>query len=243
MKMCTVVLGRVASDGKTHQQPFIHTSAQTGVAPSLDTYAPQRGSHPAKPSRFASSNLNGADASAKLQFPRTSGECKMTTLAHQHLQGKRILVVEDEALVAREFKDFLIAAGASVVGPVGRVAKGLDLLERECPDAAILDLNLRGERPVALAKALNERQVPFVIVSGYSLACEEPCFRQAPKLKKPAAPREVIHALVDCTRLEHKHGPKRATRQSEGWNFEEFVDYTMEILRLLGLRSNDRGKS
>ena len=118
----------------------------------------------------------------------------MTAHGPHPLQGKKILIVEDEALVALEVEALLRAAGATVAGPVARVAKALSLLERERLDAAVLDLNLHGELPAALAEALSRKNVPFVIVTGYS-EYEKPPFHRAQQLQKPVDAERLISAL------------------------------------------------
>ncbi len=62
------------------------------------------------------------------------------------ISGLRVLVVEDELLLAMDYEEILIGAGCTVLGPVARPAGALSLLESEQPDAAVLDLNLAGER-------------------------------------------------------------------------------------------------
>jgi DNA-binding response OmpR family regulator len=116
------------------------------------------------------------------------------------LQGKRILVVEDELLLAMELEKHLVAAGAIVAGPAARLAKALQLLERERPDAAVLDLNLHGEWPVALAEALTRKQVPFIVVTGYS-NCDVAPFRGVCQLNKPIDARELANALCQAMGL------------------------------------------
>jgi DNA-binding response OmpR family regulator len=83
------------------------------------------------------------------------------------LDGKRILVVEDEALVAAMIQDMLSDLGAIVVGPAGTVAKGFALAASGDIEAAVLDVNLRGERIDPLAEWLRARSVPLVFASGY----------------------------------------------------------------------------
>ncbi len=119
----------------------------------------------------------------------------------QPLQGKSVLIVEDEALVAMELELILKGAGASVVGPVARINKALDLIRQNHIDAALLDLNLHGERPVAVAEALSGKRAAYVILTGYSFTLDEPCFREAPQLKKPASPKDIIGALTRAMRL------------------------------------------
>ncbi|MCP8940478.1 response regulator [Alsobacter sp. SYSU M60028] len=83
------------------------------------------------------------------------------------LDGKRILVVEDEAVIAAMIEDMLEDLGAVVVGPVNTVARGLALAGDAAIDAAVLDVNLRGERVDPVARLLARRGVPVVIASGY----------------------------------------------------------------------------
>ena len=113
------------------------------------------------------------------------------------LAGLRVLIVEDEMLLAMDYEAMLQREGCVVIGPVPREAKALALIEHERPDVAVLDLNLAGERPVTLAEKLVERGVPFVIVSGYAQKqTHEPVFRAAPRLDKPLNAPDLIHALT-----------------------------------------------
>jgi CheY-like chemotaxis protein len=99
------------------------------------------------------------------------------------LQGLRILIVEDDVLLAMELERILRGEGCSILGPAPKQAKALALLERDRPDAAVMDLNLSGERPIALAEALVRLKVPLVIVSGYSEnQSEDPVFSGARRL-------------------------------------------------------------
>jgi DNA-binding NarL/FixJ family response regulator len=81
--------------------------------------------------------------------------------------GSRVLIVEDEFLVAMDLEDRLKRQGCGVIGPAPRETKALALLEQVRPDAVVLDLNLDGKLPIDLANTLVARQIPFVIVSGY----------------------------------------------------------------------------
>ncbi|MBC7985691.1 MAG: response regulator [Sphingomonadaceae bacterium] len=83
------------------------------------------------------------------------------------LEGKRILVVEDEPLIAMMVEDMLHDFGAIVIGPAASVAEALALIEEAVLDAALLDVNLRGERSDAVADALEARGVPFALATGY----------------------------------------------------------------------------
>jgi len=83
------------------------------------------------------------------------------------LTGKRILVVEDEALIAVMVEDMLIEMGGEVVGPAGAVDDALELARTEVLDAAVLDVNVRGQRIDPVAEALMARGVPLLFATGY----------------------------------------------------------------------------
>ena len=111
------------------------------------------------------------------------------------LTGRRILVVEDEALVAMLVEDALLDAGAIVIGPVATVAEALSLLQRERPDVAVLDLNLAGETSTPVADALVTMGVPFVVATGYGADGLPPGHVAVPVLAKPYDPDDLTTAL------------------------------------------------
>lgn len=115
------------------------------------------------------------------------------------LKGARILIVEDESLVASYLEELLGMEGCIVVGPAAQVHEALALIERERPEAAVLDLTLHGERTTEVAKALAARRVPFVVVTGYGAehVPDENALRQAPRLGKPFRSRQLLRALAD----------------------------------------------
>jgi CheY-like chemotaxis protein len=83
------------------------------------------------------------------------------------LAGKRILLVEDEYLIAALVEDALAELGAVVVGPAYKIVDGVALAEREAIDAAILDVNINGDSSDAIAEVLVARDIPFVFATGY----------------------------------------------------------------------------
>ncbi|WP_029936383.1 response regulator [Sphingomonas sp. UNC305MFCol5.2] len=105
----------------------------------------------------------------------------------------RVLVVEDEPVVAMCLEDILAGLGCETVGPVGRLADGLALAESETLGAAILDINLGGERSTPIAEALRLRGVPFVFASGYGTLPEG--FETLPLIEKPYRERDIDAAL------------------------------------------------
>jgi DNA-binding response OmpR family regulator len=83
------------------------------------------------------------------------------------LKGKRILVVEDEALIAVMVEDMIADLGGIVVGPAASIQAALALAQNEALDAAILDVNVRGERIDPVAEVLFTRNVPVLFATGY----------------------------------------------------------------------------
>jgi DNA-binding response OmpR family regulator len=83
------------------------------------------------------------------------------------LKGLRLLIVEDEALVAMMIHDVISDAGADVVGPAANIRTAMSALGAESIDGAILDVNLGGERIDPVADELRARKIPFLFVTGY----------------------------------------------------------------------------
>ncbi len=97
----------------------------------------------------------------------------------------RVLVVEDEALIALEVRHALAEAGYEVIGPAATASEGLDLICAGPIDAAVLDVNLGRETSEVIAQKLTDRGVPFLAVSGYAADQRPPVFESAPFLAKP----------------------------------------------------------
>lgn len=110
------------------------------------------------------------------------------------LTGKRILAVEDEALIAVMLEDMLSDMGVVTVGPAGTVTSALALARSETFDAAILDVNLRGERIDPVAAILAERSIPFVFVTGYG-EVKIDGQPHAPVIDKPYTQEKLARAL------------------------------------------------
>jgi CheY-like chemotaxis protein len=106
------------------------------------------------------------------------------------LTGLRLLVVEDEMLVALALEEMLGDFGCVVVDVAGTLDRGLALADELTIDGAILDINLCGEKVFPLAERLAERGVPFVFCTAYGASALPPSFAEAPTLTKPYdAPR------------------------------------------------------
>jgi DNA-binding NarL/FixJ family response regulator len=115
--------------------------------------------------------------------------------ASEVLRGRRIMIVEDEMLVAMELESLLSEQGCSVVGPAPTAARALALLDEGLPDAAILDVNLNGQTAMPVAEALSEQGVPFLLATGYSQSLQ-PALKDAPRLDKPVDHDQLVRVLA-----------------------------------------------
>lgn len=112
-----------------------------------------------------------------------------------NLQGLRLLIVEDEYIVAEELRRRLDEAGARVLGPVPSVAAALALVGRDDVDGAVLDVNLGAEHAFTLADELVRRHLPFVFLTGYTRVNLPSRFSRVPLLEKPMDLDSLADAL------------------------------------------------
>jgi two-component sensor histidine kinase/CheY-like chemotaxis protein len=96
-----------------------------------------------------------------------------------------VLIVEDDAVLALELAEDLQAAGFDIIGPAASIAQAVDLLQQREPAFAILDVNLGGETSEPIAQRLQEKNIPFVSVSGYLRSQQPAIFQDGPFLSKP----------------------------------------------------------
>jgi CheY-like chemotaxis protein len=112
------------------------------------------------------------------------------------LEGRNILVVEDEYLIADDICDALINAGATVLGPCPTVETAAQLVaEQAVIDGALLDINLAGTMVFEVADKLIERGVPFAFATGYDRASIPDRFADVPRLEKPLRVAQVATVL------------------------------------------------
>jgi DNA-binding response OmpR family regulator len=116
------------------------------------------------------------------------------------LEGVRVLVVEDEYLVAALIEQILESAGCIVMGPVARVPAALDAVDHDDYDAAVLDVNLAGELINPVADALSERDVPFMFVTGYGASALPKEYAERPHIGKPFRMAELLGMLSSILR-------------------------------------------
>ena len=114
------------------------------------------------------------------------------------LQGARLLVVEDEAMVAMMVEDQLTDLGCIVIGVVASVASALKAIEQSATvlDAAVLDINLGGDKAYPIAERLMELGIPFIFATGYGVSGVAPDFTQVPTLSKPSTAKSLEAMLV-----------------------------------------------
>jgi DNA-binding response OmpR family regulator len=122
---------------------------------------------------------------------------------HLDLQGRRVLIVEDEALIGMLLEDELLEAGADVIGPACSVKEALELIDQAAVDgglsAAVLDINLEGEVVSPVADRLAALSVPFVFATGYGENCNRGPHAAAPILTKPFNGNVVADVVRDLT--------------------------------------------
>jgi CheY-like chemotaxis protein len=115
------------------------------------------------------------------------------------LVGRRILVVEDEMMIAMLVEDMLAELGCAVVGPAHALDSALDLARSEPGlDAALLDVNLGGQPVFAVADALRERGVPAIFSTGYGDAGLREIDRGSLVLQKPFRAGDLARALNEA---------------------------------------------
>lgn len=107
----------------------------------------------------------------------------------------RVLVVEDEMLLAMLLQDMLEEFSCEIVGPVGRVAKAVPLANAEPLDGAILDINVAGEEVFPVACELARREIPFVFVSGYGRDHLPKEWSDRPILRKPFQSKDLERTM------------------------------------------------
>jgi PAS domain S-box-containing protein len=143
----------------------------------------------------------------KVEFPGKSQVSAQKSSAPESGQGngrgngagevgprKRVLLVEDESLIAMMMDQMLRELAVDVVGPFGSVREAVAAIEREPIDAGILDINLGGEMAYPIARLLQARNVPFVFMTGYGAEAVAVPFPNVRIFQKPLE-REVLSEL------------------------------------------------
>jgi PAS domain S-box-containing protein len=127
------------------------------------------------------------------------------SLPPQPLAGRRVIVVDDEPLIAMEIVATLTEAGCEVVGPTASIDRAIELLASGC-DAALIDANIAGEPVDRLPEALTKAGVPFAFVTGYGVEDLPQAWRHTPIVPKPFTPDQILAAVRRL--LEPRSDPK-----------------------------------
>lgn len=110
--------------------------------------------------------------------------------------AKRILIVEDEALLAIHLEDLLTGLGHRVIAIATRIDRALVLARESEIDIAILDVNVAGSQSFGTADILRGRGIPFVFATGYGIEGLLEGYRHEPTLRKPYQPEELERAIA-----------------------------------------------
>lgn len=114
-------------------------------------------------------------------------------------EAKRVLIVEDEFLVAMLLEDLLSEMGHRVIEIIAQVDKAMKFADHADLDFAILDINLGGVKSFPVAAILRRRGIPFVFATGYGSAGLTTEFENELTLQKPYEPRELRRAIAELS--------------------------------------------
>ena len=113
------------------------------------------------------------------------------------LEQRKVLVVEDEVLIAMELESVLAEAGCDTVRLASSVPEALQAVSDAVPDVAVLDVSVKGDPVFPVADALANIAVPFVLLTGHSLASMPDRLRDRPFLVKPYEPTKLVKLLAE----------------------------------------------
>ena len=119
-------------------------------------------------------------------------------------EPRRVLIVEDEALIAMYVEDVISKFGYSVVGVVSNLEEALAFIESNTLDAVVLDINLRGKLVFPLADTLMRRGIPFIFASSYGERGVPARYRVGPIVQKPFTASELRRALAETEQFRQR---------------------------------------
>lgn len=114
--------------------------------------------------------------------------------------AKRVLIVEDEVLIAMDLEDMLNDLGHEVVGQATRIDKAMELASESDIDFAVLDINLAGKKSFPVADILSERGIPFAFATGNGPEGLTDGYRDFPALQKPYAQEDLERTIAQVLR-------------------------------------------
>jgi CheY-like chemotaxis protein len=122
--------------------------------------------------------------------------------AARHLKGLRVLIVEDESLLALLLEDMLTELGCEVVGSAATVAEAIEAIAGAAPDVTILDIKLGTDKSFPVAEALAARGLPFVFATGYGDGQVDDPWRDRQVLQKPFVQDQLADALARALKAQ-----------------------------------------
>lgn len=142
---------------------------------------------------IADTRASGAGSDSVWSGPKVADAGRTTA---ERSDGRRILVVEDEALIAAQIEQVLAEAGFEVIGPAAHLGQAFEEIYRTAPDAALLDINLAGESSLPVAELLRTKEVPYAFCSGYGETAALPdTLRDVPLIVKPFDSSDLIQLV------------------------------------------------
>lgn len=137
--------------------------------------------------------------------PRKRQATASSTASARSVNGQRVLIVEDEALIALSLEEMLQNAGCKSVGPASNVDEALSIIEHHPIDMALLDFNLGGETSLPIAHALRLRGIPFTFLTGYNFLPDEANYICSFKfIKKPIRQYDLDSALIYLSSIKER---------------------------------------
>ena len=163
---------------------------------------------------FAIPQGDKKETAERYAAPRASDKDGAAPDPRISISGNRVMIVEDEALVAMVVTELLTTLGCTVVGPFSRCSDAIAAIEADEIDAAILDVNLDGEMVYPLADMLAHRGVPFIFVTGYGAeSIDRPLQAYSGDPKAGGAARSAAHFRAP----DGRHVKTRAAARKRQW--------------------------
>ncbi len=120
----------------------------------------------------------------------------MPDRATPRFDNLRVLIIEDETLIALLLEDMLTELGCTIAGSAATVSTAIEMMDGTAPAFAVLDINLGGESSYVVAEALAKRGIPFVFSTGYGEGRLEPPWQGRPILQKPFGQEQLAEAVA-----------------------------------------------
>jgi CheY-like chemotaxis protein len=147
------------------------------------------------------------------------------------LKGLKVLVVEDNYLIATLIEQILIAAGCIGLESIPRLAQATEAARRGAYDAALLDVNLSGERVYPVAEILSDRNIPYLFMTGYSPEHLPGEYIERPKLRKPFKPEQLLGALSNLVSVRRSDEVEVSVRHLRDLGFFDGEYYANALNR------------